>query len=50
MCRGNIWSSYNEGYGYGASRHFQHYFSYIVGVSISAEHQSIPRKPPTCRE
>ena len=35
--------------GYGAKRHFQQYFSYIVAVSfIGAGNRSNRRKPPTC--
>ena len=36
---------------YGAERHFQQYFSYIVAVSfIGGGNWSTQRKPPTCRK
>jgi hypothetical protein len=36
---------------YGASRHFQQYFSYIVAVSfIGGRNRNTRRKPPTCRK
>jgi hypothetical protein len=36
---------------YGASRHFQQYFSYIVAVNfIGGRNQSTRRKPLTCRK
>jgi len=39
------------GCGYGALRHFQQYFSYIVAVGfIGGGNRSTRRKPPTCRK
>jgi len=36
---------------YGVSRHFQHYFSYIVAVSfIGGGNRRTRRKPQTCRK
>jgi hypothetical protein len=36
---------------YGALRHFQQYFSYILAASfIVGGNQSTQRKPPTCRK
>ena len=42
---------FSKGCGYGAKRHFQQYFSYIMVVSFNGGgNQSTRRKTPACRK